>query len=290
MNRLLVTGMLAFGMGCRLVAHAQSTTTVLVDSDHRKTLSLNGDWHYIVDPYDGGLYNFHREIRKDGFFLNGAPETNSEGLVEYDFSKSPTLKVPGDWNTQHDSLFNYEGLALVPARLHLPTSPRPQDVSSYRSGELQIDCMGEWDNRSASHEGGFTDFDCDISTSVHAGKNFVVIAVDNTRLADGVPTLNMDWWNYGGLTRDVSLIDVPSRFIDDYDLHLNREQHGNRGQCACGRRSGGRAGNSLATGVEPQRLREAERRWPSFVLALGQWCYVVDTGAAETLQSAPRDR
>jgi beta-glucuronidase len=51
-----------------------------------------------------------------------------------------------------------------------------------------------------------------------------VIAVDNKRLADGIPTLNMDWWNYGGLTRDVSLIDVPSKYIDDYDLHLNHDR------------------------------------------------------------------
>jgi len=48
------------------------------------------------------------------------------------------------------------------------------------------------------------------------------MAVDNTRLADGVPTLNTDWWNYGGITRDVSLVDVPERFIDQYDLRLNR--------------------------------------------------------------------
>ena len=71
----------------------QSKTTVLVDVDHRKAMSLNGDWHYIVDPYDGGLYDFHREIRKDGFFLDGAPETGSDGLIEYDFSKSPTRSM-----------------------------------------------------------------------------------------------------------------------------------------------------------------------------------------------------
>jgi len=39
-----------------------------------------------------------------------------------------------------------------------------------------------------------------------------------------VPTLNTDWWNYGGLTRDVSLIDVPAKYIDDYDLHLNHDR------------------------------------------------------------------
>ena len=60
---------------------------------------------------------------------------------------------------------------------------------------------------------------------MHDGKNFVVLSVDNTRLADGVPTLQTDWWNYGGLTRDVSLINLPTQFIDDYDLHLSRTDH-----------------------------------------------------------------
>ena len=32
------------------------------------------------------------------------------GPVDYDFSKSPTLKVPGDWNTQRPEFFWYEGL------------------------------------------------------------------------------------------------------------------------------------------------------------------------------------
>jgi len=30
--------------------------------------------------------------------------------------------------------------------------------------------------------------------------NFVVVKVDNKRRRDGVPTVNTDWWNYGGLT------------------------------------------------------------------------------------------
>ena len=202
---------------------AQPGTTVLVDADHRTAQSLDGDWHYIVDPYDGGLYNFHREIRKDGFFLNGVAETGSDGLIEYDFSKSPTLKVPGDWNTQHDSLFNYEGL------LWYQRDFTYQPVSGHKTflhvGAANYKSIA-WVNgqQVCSHEGGFTDFDCDVSTSIHAGKNFVVIAVDNTRLADGVPTLNMDWWNYGGLTRDVSLIDVPAKYIDDFDLHLNHNR------------------------------------------------------------------
>jgi len=222
-NPRLVTGILLLLVCCGREVRTQSPTTVLVDADHRNAQSLNGDWHYIVDPYDGGLYNFHREIRKDGFFLDGVPETGSEGLLEYDFSKSPTLKVPGDWNTQHESLFNYEGLLWY--QRDFTYQPIARHKTFLHIGAANYKSIA-WVNgqQVCSHEGGFTDFDCDVSATIHAGKNFVVIAVDNTRLADGVPTLNMDWWNYGGLTRDVSLIDVPAKYIDDYDLHLNRER------------------------------------------------------------------
>ena len=201
------------------IGRAQSTT-VLIDEDHRKTLSLNGDWHYIVDPYDGGLYNFHREIRKDGFFLDGAPETGSNGLVEYDFAKSPILKVPGDWNTQHESLFYYEGLLWYQRDFSYQQETGHKTFLHIGAANYKFIA---WVNgqKVCSHEGGFTAFDCDVTGSLRRGKNFVVIAVDNTRLADGVPTLNTDWWNYGGLTRDVALVSVPEKYIDDYDLHLN---------------------------------------------------------------------
>jgi beta-glucuronidase len=39
-------------------------------------------------------------------------------------------------------------------------------------------------------------------------------------LQDGIPSVGYDWYNYGGLTRDVSLVTVPTAFIDDYDIHL----------------------------------------------------------------------
>ena len=60
------------------------------------------------------------------------------------------------------------------------------------------------------HEGGFTPFDCDVTAALQPdGKNFVVVAVDDARRADTVPALKTDWWNYGGLTRQVYLVDVP---------------------------------------------------------------------------------
>ena len=33
--------------------------------------------------------------------------------MEYDFDSSPTLVVPGDWNSQEDKLFWYEGTVYM---------------------------------------------------------------------------------------------------------------------------------------------------------------------------------
>ena len=44
--------------------------------------------------------------------------------------------------------------------------------------------------------------------------------VDNKRHAEDVPTQIFDWWNYGGITRDVLLVDVPATYVENYSLQL----------------------------------------------------------------------
>ena len=207
----------------QMFSHAQSSSTVLADVDHRDTVSLNGAWHSIIDPYDTGLYTFHNEVRKDGFYLNGAAQPGSDQLVEYDFAKSPTLKVPGDWNTQKAELLYYEGLVWYQRSFDF--QPKAHHRTFLHIGAANYKAM-IWINGQhvCDHEGGFTSFDCESTQQLHAGKNFIVVAVDDMRQADGVPTANTDWFNYGGLTRDVALVDVTDSFIDDYDLHLNHER------------------------------------------------------------------
>jgi len=184
---------------------------VITGADMRPATSLNGDWHTIVDPYFNGFTGYSR---------NQKPEPGGR-VVEYDFSKSATLKVPGDWNTQRESLLYYEG----PIWYERDFTYQPKEhthillhvgAANYKSTF--------WVNakKVCEHEGGFTSFNCDVTDAVHAGANFVIAAVDNTRHEDGVPTLKTDWWNYGGLTRNVSLIEVPDVFIDQYDVHLAR--------------------------------------------------------------------
>ena len=188
------------------------TPIVITGADRRPATSLDGDWKTIVDPYSSGFY---------GFFRNQKAQPGDTRPTEYDFSKSPTLKVPGDWNTQRESLLYYEG----PIWYERDFTYRPKQhtriylhigAANYRSWF--------WVNgqKVCEHEGGFTSFNCDVTAVIHPGANFVVASVDNTRHEDGVPTLKTDWWNYGGLTRSVSLIEVPEAFIDQYDIHLSR--------------------------------------------------------------------
>jgi beta-glucuronidase len=200
-------------------ASKSDTTTLLVNVDHRNTISLNGDWHVIADPYGTGLYDFHQHLRPNGYFMN---EKRVEGSpLEYDFAKSATLRVPGDWNTQRESLFMYEGPMWYQRDFSYQRKPGQRvflhvGAANYRS---YVWVNGE---KVGEHEGGFTPYDCEITNVVREGSNFVVIAVDDARIADGLPTLQTDWWNYGGLTRDVSIVEVPAQFVDDYALQLKR--------------------------------------------------------------------
>ena len=66
----------------------------------RPATSLNGDWATIIDPYSSGFSNYYR---------NQITMPGDNKLVEYNFAKSPKLRVPGDLNTQRESLFYYEG-------------------------------------------------------------------------------------------------------------------------------------------------------------------------------------
>src|ERR1039458_7609529 len=83
---------------------------VITGADRCPSQSLNGAWHVIPDPYQTGLYGFHKHEIPRGWFVNQKAKPGDTGPVDYDFAESEILKVPGDWNTQRPQLFWYEGL------------------------------------------------------------------------------------------------------------------------------------------------------------------------------------
>ncbi|HEY6488862.1 MAG: glycoside hydrolase family 2 TIM barrel-domain containing protein [Terracidiphilus sp.] len=209
------------GISLQLQGQATAGTIVLTGADRRPATSLNGAWASIVDPYFAGLYSFHHEIKKNGWFLNYKAKPDDPFPTEYNFATAPKLNVPGDWNTQRESLLFYEGPMWY--EKDFAYQPKAEAHVFLHVGAANYQSFF-WVNgkKVCEHEGGYTAFNCEVTSALRAGDNFVVAAVDSTRREDNVPTLETDWWNYGGLTREVSLIEVPQTYIDQYDLHLER--------------------------------------------------------------------
>src|SRR5687767_2531921 len=190
------------------------------NTDGRKTVSLDGQWQAIIDPYESGFYDYRYRPSANGYFKNAKPRTKSD-LIEYDFDKSGTLKVPGDWNTQSDQLFFYEGTVWYKKSFDYQRGANTRLFVYFGAANYIADVYlnGE---RIGQHEGGFTPFNFEITQLVRETGNFLVIKVDNKRRRDAVPTLMTDWWNYGGLTREVKLIETPATFVHDYLIQLQK--------------------------------------------------------------------
>jgi len=191
---------------------AQAPSTLIANVSGRTTMSLNGAWRAIIDPYETGI---------GGKFYENRKPRDKRDLVEYDFDGSPVLKVPGDWNSQRADLFFYEG----PVWYRKTFSYRKREhvrefiyfgAANYKAAAyLNGKKIGE-------HQGGFTSFNFEVTDTLRNGENFLVVEVNNQRTKDEVPSSNTDFWNYGGLTRDVSLVEVPETFVQDYVVQLTR--------------------------------------------------------------------
>ena len=195
----------------------------------RDSQTLNGLWHYIVDMNETGYYSYRWEAydeqekpRASAYFTNSKPK-HSRDLIEYNFDTSPTLRVPGDWNSQNEKLFYYEGTLWY---------KKSFDVQNFDDQKRYYVHFGAVNYRAdvyvngkklGTHIGGFTPFNFEVTGLLNEKDNFIVVRVDNKRAAEEVPTLNTDWWNYGGITRDVSIIELSNTFIEDYKVQLDKE-------------------------------------------------------------------
>jgi len=208
-----------------LLASAQNLIT---NTFNRNTISLNGTWHYIVDPYEVGYYDYRSKPYDEdnpnsinAFFNDYHPKNKSE-LIEYNFDESPTLKVPGDWNSQKEKLFYYEGSLWLKRSFDYKPSQKNDRLFVYFGAvnyRADVYLNGK---KLGVHEGGFTPFNFEITSIVKPENNFLIVRVNDRRLIDAVPTVNTDWFNYGGITRDVKLIELPQTFIQDYTIQLDK--------------------------------------------------------------------
>ena len=200
------------------------TLPVIQNVNAYESMSLNGQWNYIVDVQEEGYYDYRMNPTRWGFFVNAKPQ-KSEDLIEYDFDKSPTMQIPGDWNTQDERLFFYEGTVWFKKSFSMRNEELNKVLLYF--GAVNYDCRVWVNGKEAGHHiGGFTPFNFDVTELLKEGENTVIVKVDNKRHAEDVPTQIFDWWNYGGITRDVKLVKVPTVYIEDYSLQLEKVKGG----------------------------------------------------------------
>ena len=222
-----------------------------------ESMSLNGDWNYIVDVQEEGYYDYRMNPTRWGFFQNAKPQ-RPEDLIEYDFDKSPTMKIPSDWNTQDDRLFFYEGTVWF------KKSFQAVPMKDYRTllyfGAVNYDCHVYLNGRHIGHHiGGFTPFNYDVTDLLREGENVVIVKVDNKRHAEDVPTQIFDWWNYGGITRDVKLVKVSQVYLEDYSLQLSKSdaKAKNREITFSAKLNKAEAGHTVTVSIPELKLKKA---------------------------------
>src|SRR5882724_3302868 len=195
---------------CLLFNTRMQAQTSMGNVPGRKTISLNGKWKVIIDPNDAG--------ERMGIGKDAKPKDKTD-FLEYSFDGSPALNVPGDFNSQMPELTYYENIVWYKKtfsykksdkRLFLHFGAVNYMTDVYLNGE-----------KLGSHEGGFTPFQFEITDKVKE-QNTVVVRVNSQRRKDGIPAMGYDWFNYGGINRDVNLIETPSSFIEDYFIQLKK--------------------------------------------------------------------
>ncbi|MDR7813824.1 glycoside hydrolase family 2 protein [Lacrimispora sp.] len=177
----------------------------------RTEQSLDGAWNFSVDMYDNCL--------RAKWFLE--QEVNSEGLrvpLDYGFDDWEEIQVPGVWNLAKPEYFYYEGPAVYSRRFSFKESSKGHVFLRFGavSYEARIFLNGKF---LGVHKGGSTPFCVEVTEDLKEDNRLIVVA-DNTRRQDQIPSENTDWFLYGGIYRNVSLLCVPQTYIKDMKVSL----------------------------------------------------------------------
>jgi beta-glucuronidase len=201
---------------CTIVLAPQlQSQSLLSNIEGRNFTSLDGKWEVIVDPFDAGNGSW-KPIWKDQH-----PEGKTD-FYEYQFNTALTLNVPGDWNSQKPELLYYEGTIWYKKTFQYQKKEGKRIFIYF--GGVNYTCEVFLNKkRIGGHEGGFTPFQFEVTDKMNAGINEVILRVNSQRTPQGIPALNFDWWNYGGITRDVYLAETPTTYISDYFIQLSKE-------------------------------------------------------------------
>lgn len=189
-----------------------TTAESMIFDRSRKRESLNGHWHYAVDQYDTFL-------RQKWFNENYYDEGGNTLPVDFSFDEWELMDLPCCWNMTDRMYMLYEG-SMVFTRKFIYAKQHDDERMILKIGAANYLCRVFINKKYVGmHRGGSTPCYFDI-TDYLEHDNRIILQCDNTRRNNQVPTIDTDWFNYGGIYRDIELIRVPKVHIKDFKIAL----------------------------------------------------------------------
>ena len=130
--------------------------------------------------------------------------------------------MPGSWNFQKPELQYFEGTIWY--RKTFDKKDRTENKRYFVNvGAANYISTVTFNGKVlGKHEGGFTPFSFEVTDLIKDTGNYLIIGVNASRGPNYIPAEVTDWFNHGGITRDVKLIETPKSFISNYFISLDK--------------------------------------------------------------------
>ncbi|MDF2989019.1 MAG: glycoside hydrolase family 2 protein [Eubacterium sp.] len=161
-------------------------------------ISLDSYWKFITDKDNEGIENK---------WFDHIPD-NTENIW-----------VPSCWNELREDLLYYDGTAWYYKTFYYRENPEWKRQVLFFQGvnyRCEIWLNGQ---KAGRHVGGSTPFELDVTDYLNInGENFIAVRVDSTIDDMTSPPKGVDWFNYGGIYREVSLVGTGETWLDDVTI------------------------------------------------------------------------
>lgn len=192
--------------------HGTAYAGTMIYDRFRKKESLNGEWHYAVDQYDTC-------VSQRWYEENHYDEGGNLLPTDYSFDEWDTMYLPCCWNTFDKMFLLYEGSMIFTRKFFFAKQNEDERVF-LKIGAVNYICRVYLNKKYVGmHKGGSTPFYFDI-TDFLEHSNRIMIQADSTRRNEQVPPSVTDWFNYGGIYRDIEIIRVPKIHIKNFGIAL----------------------------------------------------------------------
>ncbi|WP_163397396.1 glycoside hydrolase family 2 protein [Flavobacterium fluviatile] len=159
--------------------------------DSRKTTNLNANWQYV--------------------------ENNTDQLQKINSTANwQTINLPHTWNSEDvtDLEPGYRrGASWYKKNLQISNINATTNYYLYFEGANITTTVYINNKKAGTHIGGYIGFKIDATSFLKEGANEIIVRVDNSYNIEIIPSQKSDFYIYGGITRDVWLLEMNKTHI-----------------------------------------------------------------------------